>query len=550
MTRREAWLTALAIFAVAVAVRAVAATLVAFPTPEDTTYYWGVARNLVEGRGLVSDALWSYGTPARDPTSGLFGLFFPRPAFEIWLPLPALLAVLPMTLLRSTSYGAAQVVPVLLGALVPVLGWRIAADVAEERALPPGRARTLAAGAGLVAAVFLPLVLHSTLLDSTAAFGVPALAACLLMVRLARDPRGGRLTDPRLLALGALIGIACLSRNEAAWVGIAWALMAWAGTAGATRATRLRMIAVPALVALAVVGPWLVRSWLVFGTPLPGQAAANALSLSGFDIFAWHDPPTLARYLAAGPAEWIRQRIDGLGHNLVSVLLVPGAPVGFIGLAALPWLLQSRALRPLLLVSGLTFLVTTLAFPVATTWGTFLHASFPPQVLLLVASLVALDAGIAALGRRLGWHRPIAWFGPLFAGFTAILILAAGMPAYGRQASDIEARYRDLGEQLAAAGAPLSSAEPVIANHPIWLAEVERVPTLALPDEEPTAVVDLARTFGARLLVIDTDAHGRWPAVLDTDGPDAACFAPLTLDPAHARATGADRFRAWRIVCP
>ena len=36
------------------------------------------ARNLLEGRGLVSDALWSFQTPP---------LVFPRPAFEVWLPL-------------------------------------------------------------------------------------------------------------------------------------------------------------------------------------------------------------------------------------------------------------------------------------------------------------------------------------------------------------------------------------------------------------------------------------------------------------------------------
>ncbi len=86
VTRREAWLTALAVFAVALVVRILAASLIGFPKPEDTAYYVGVARNLVEGRGLVSDALWSYGTPP---------LEFPRPAFEVWLPLPSLLAAVP-----------------------------------------------------------------------------------------------------------------------------------------------------------------------------------------------------------------------------------------------------------------------------------------------------------------------------------------------------------------------------------------------------------------------------------------------------------------------
>ena len=47
MSRREAWLSAVAVFALAAVVRAVAAALVTFPVPEDTAYYAGVARNLV-----------------------------------------------------------------------------------------------------------------------------------------------------------------------------------------------------------------------------------------------------------------------------------------------------------------------------------------------------------------------------------------------------------------------------------------------------------------------------------------------------------------------
>ena len=75
MTRREAWLTAGGLFLIALVVRSIVASAVPFPTPEDTAYYYGVARNLVEGRGLVSDAIWSFGTPP---------LEFPRPAFEVW----------------------------------------------------------------------------------------------------------------------------------------------------------------------------------------------------------------------------------------------------------------------------------------------------------------------------------------------------------------------------------------------------------------------------------------------------------------------------------
>ena len=170
MSRREAWLTALGIFAFALVVRAVAASAVAFPKPEDTAYYVGVARNLVEGRGIISDALWSYGTPP---------LVFPRPAFEVWLPLPSLLFAIPIALFGATApipletaLRASQGVTVLLGALLCVLAWRLAADVAAERGLEPGRARTLAIGTGLTTAVYLPLLLHAVQPDSTILFGV------------------------------------------------------------------------------------------------------------------------------------------------------------------------------------------------------------------------------------------------------------------------------------------------------------------------------------------------------------------------------------------
>ena len=147
MTRREAVLTAGGIFLVSVVARALFATTIRFPAPEDTAYYFGVARNIVEGRGIVTDAIWSYGTPP---------LVFPRPAFEVWLPLPTFLAAIPMGLLGAT-FSAAQVSSVLIGSIVPVLAWRLAADVAAGRGLPDGRARTLAIGTGVTAAVSLPL---------------------------------------------------------------------------------------------------------------------------------------------------------------------------------------------------------------------------------------------------------------------------------------------------------------------------------------------------------------------------------------------------------
>jgi hypothetical protein len=155
VSRREVILSAGLVFVVALVARIVSASFVVFPQPEDTAYYVGVARNLLAGEGLTSGALWSYQTPP---------LEFPRPAFEVWLPLPTFLAAFPMAILGST-FAAAQWSAIVVGAIVPVLAWRLGADAARERGLSLGRQRVLALGAGLTSAVYLPLALQYALPD-------------------------------------------------------------------------------------------------------------------------------------------------------------------------------------------------------------------------------------------------------------------------------------------------------------------------------------------------------------------------------------------------
>lgn len=541
MSRREAVLSALVIFAIALAVRAFFAAQIVFPKPEDTAYYVGVAQNLLEGRGLVSDALWSYSTPP---------LIFPRPAFEVWLPLPTWLAAIPMALF-GPSFASAQLSSMIVGATVPVLAWRIAADLAQERGLSAQRARTLALGAGLTCAVYLPLLLHSALPDSTMPFAALALTSCLLMTRVARDPRGVALTDPRLVSLGVALGLAALTRNEAAWLAFVWVVIAWT-TRAATVPQRLRMIGVVGALALATFAPWALRNWAEFGSPLPGQAITNAFSVTGFDIFAWNDPPTLSRYLAVGPSRLIEMRIEGLWHNLGNVLLLPGFPISLIGILALPWQARARTLRPLLLLCLITFLVTSLVFPVATTWGTFLHAAGPFHVLLVISALLALDAGLARLGTRLGWTRPVAWLGVGLGVFSSVLFSAALLPTFGSGSRGTAALYEQLGARMAAVGRPVTNdSEILISNFPIWVAETQGTSTLALPDEPADDVLDLARTFGARYLVLTNPESEHWPAELAPDGPRRDCFAPVDLgrwtgpgdDPLHGTTV-------YEIVCP
>ena len=542
MTRREAVASAVLVFVIAVAVRAFFAAQIVFPKPEDTAYYVGVARNLLEGRGLVSDALWSYATPP---------LVFPRPAFEVWLPLPTLLAAIPMAVL-GTTFAAAQVSSVVIGALVPVLLWQLTRDVAAERGFDPVRTRWVALGAGLTAAAYLPLVLNSALPDSTMLFAVIVLLACMLMTRVAADPRGGRPTDLRLLGLGVLLGLGALTRNETVWLALIWLVMAW--RAGGDLGERLRLVGVVAVVALLAFAPWAYRNYAVFGSPLPGQAVTNALYLSGYDIFAWNDPPTLARHLALGPAGLVSLRVAGVMHNLFNVLLLLGMPVSVLGVVALPWQGRDRSIRPLVVISLLMFLITSLFFPAATQWGTFLHAAGPVHALIVLSAILAVDAGLARLGGRLGWTKSVSWVGAAGLAAVSLLYSAALLPTFGTGSRATAHMYDELGARMRAAGHPLDvPGLRVITNFPIWMAETERVSSLALPDEPPMDVLHLASNFGTgtRYLILISPEGKHWPGDLQAGLPGSECFAPLELG-AYA-GPGKDPLEtttAYEIRCP
>jgi hypothetical protein len=573
LTRREAFVSAGFVFLVALLVRAWAATQISYPRPEDVAYYVGVARNLVEGRGLTSDAIWSFGTPP---------LSFPHPAFEVWLPLPSLLAAIPM-LVFGTSFAAAQVSSVIVGSIVAVLAWRLAADVAAFRELTPGRSRVLALGAGLTAAVYLPLVLASVQPDSTMPFAALVLSSCLLMTRLsrrveledvhelgieafvARTRRNLALRSRQRVALGVLIGFAALTRNEALWLALAFAIVEWLNvrTAFPRRPDRLGAWAINVipvgLVAIITFAPWGIRDWVEFGSPFPGQALANALSLDGRDIFAWQDRPTLERYLAAGIGTLLELRWTGTVHNLTQVLLFLGVPLSVLGFVGLPALVSGaptnmRAdrpahdpLLPLMVFSIVTFLVASLVFPVSTTWGTFLHAAGAIHVLLVLSALLLLDRGIVWVGARRGWTNPVAWLGPAFAIAGSLLFSAVVLPAEGRGTVDTAARYSALAAAFAQPGSEVDLAAepgPVITDFPIWFAEATRHHALALPNESPESVLDLARSFSppARLLVVDARNAGAWPAAILAGVPGADCFVPVDLP--------VEGVLAFRIRCP
>jgi hypothetical protein len=236
---------------------------------------------------------------------------------------------------------------------------------------------------------------------------------------------------------------------------------------------------------------------------------------------------------------------------------VPGAPLSIIGLVALPWTGRSPSLRPLVLVAILLFLITSLLFPVSTTWGTFLHAAGAVHVLLVISALLALDRLIVWVGVRRGWTRPVAWLAPALTLSGALLFSALLLPSFGSGSVGTQRTFAVLARQLHDAGVIMPSqtvqrfATRLITDYPIWLPYVTGTPALALPHEPPLAVADLAHGLGASYVVVVSADHPFRSAVA-SGGPGGNCFEPVGLptlvDPDDAKAV-AD-VRVYRVVCP
>jgi Dolichyl-phosphate-mannose-protein mannosyltransferase len=523
------WLVApLGLLLVAVIARAIVALAVPFPASEDSAYYVMVARNLLEGRGLVSDAIWSYATPP---------LSLPKPAFELWMPMSTFVSAAAMAVLGHT-YAAAQWGSVLFGALAAPLTWLVGRDAAAAAGLTGRRQATVALTAGALVAVFGPFLVAAAVPDSTTPFLIFGLLAALLMPRALRPGA----TRARL-GLGLTLGLTYLSRSEAIWFGLAYLLLlvqarrvAPTASAQLSLAGNLGPVVVGGLVAVV---PWLARNAATFGSPFAGQALENALITRNEQIFAFVDRPSVADFLGQGVTGIVGHQVAGLLHQLVNVLLIPAFPVGAVGIVAVlafrrsPALRQPTALRALLLSGLLVFAATGLLFPVSTLWGTFLHASGPLLAGLCVTAALGGDALIARVRVARAWSRENAWL-------SAAALLALAVPLAGFESLVVSVQSARQADRIQAAAdvarnlPEVQAGGPIVSDHPIWLSDALGVPVIALPDESPADVGRLIDTFHATLIVV-IDDRGRYPEAF-LSGTERPCTFGLAIplgDPDH-----------------
>lgn len=471
----------LLLLALSLLVRLLTALPMQGPAYMDAAYYINGGLSLYQGRGFNEFFIWNY----LDDPPGI-----PHPSHLYWMPLSSILVYLSFVIL-GPSYGAAEAPFVLLSALLPVLSFWVAYDVAHSRRH---------AWCGALFTLFSPFYMTRWVTpDNFAPFALAG-GFCLWAAGLGLQ-RG----DVKWLAAAGLgAGLAHLSRADG--VLLVGAVVLAGGLQILRRREGFRRLLVGCLAFFAayliVMGPWFLRNWVVIGRPL-SPAGVQTMWLTNYDdTFSYDRPLTVQSYLSWGVGNIVRSKVEALWANLGQLLLaglmISCAPLGLLGV----WLLRGRtALVPTWLYGVLLYLAMSLVFTFPGMRGGMLHSQVALLPALYAAAMVGLDATVAWIARRRpSWH-PRQAQQVLSAGLV-FLTLALGLFVYGRGLSDYrgEHPYHAMADWMADRVAPETR---VMVNDPATWFYYSRLPALVIPNAGRETVLQVMARYGATYLVLD-----------------------------------------------
>jgi hypothetical protein len=400
--------TAVALYALALAVRAVLVAMYPDPAYPDSYYYVDVARSIAAGNGLNVDFVWIFaevGNHLPNPA------VLPIPSNAHWLPLASFLQAPFVSILGPTA--VANAIPgVLIGSLAAPLTWLIARDA--------GARPIVGLAAGVISAVPGPATAFMAQPENFAILH-PLVAATLWLT--ARGLKG----DGRSFAIaGLLAGLATLARNDgillAGSIGLVWLadrIRAWRAHRGRRAWSHVddrQPISILAGVAafalfMLVMGPWWARQLAVFGSISPTSSSGAALWIR--QISEWNSitaDPTPAHFFAQGWGPILASRVQGfvdaLGNFAVmiaSIVLIPFLLIGAIARRS------SRDFGPWFVYAFVAFAGATILYPLHVPGGAFIHTAIglaPHAAILSVEGILLFVAWIA--GRRRNWEQGLA----------------------------------------------------------------------------------------------------------------------------------------------
>jgi hypothetical protein len=491
-----------ALYLLALAVRAV--FVVSFPDPAypDSYYYVDVARSIAAGHGLNVDFVWIFAEVGnRIPNPAVL----PIPSNAHWLPLASFIQAPFIALLGPTSFASALPMA-LIGSLAAPLTWFIARDFGA-RPFVAGAAAVLSAIPG-AATVFLAQPENFAILQ-------PLVAATIWCV--ARGLKG----DGRAFAIaGLLAGLASLARNDgillAGAVGLVWLAdrLRWWRSHRGPRAwshvdDRPPIPVLAGVIALGlflvVMGPWWIRQLLVFGSISPTSSNGAALwirSIQEWNSVTAH--PSLPSFLAQGAGPILESRLAGLGSAVAnfivficSVILLPFLLVGAFARR------HSLDFQPWFVYAFIAFAGATLIYPLHVPGGAFIHTAIglaPHAAILSVEGILVLSGAFVA--RRPRSDAGVA--GKVFV-WGIVAIVAASSVLF---AGPVEAGWNDtrqprqvLASELTRLNIPADDRILSIDAAGMWYFTGH--PGVVTPDDPIDTIEAVARAYQTRWLVVE-----------------------------------------------
>ena len=523
------------LFVLALVTRVAAALLIDYPPYADPAYYQLVGEQLAAGHGFSVPVLWSFlevgGRLPADP-------ILPIPSNGHWMPLTSIVAAGSIALFSDLlgSWRAAQLPMILIGAALVPFTYFVAIDLWASR-FNAWIAALLMLTAG-------PLLVMAPLVDAFAVFGAAGAAALWCSMRAVRSPRPG----PWLVAAGAAVGLATLARVDGLLLGVAPAVAWGVRREWPSWAARIGWGLASLTAAVLVLAPWLARDLAVFGSAFP-SAGGHTLWITGYNQqFSIAHDPTLAEYLAWGPANIIGSKLATWGELVGRTAVLLG------GIFILPfayglWHERRRAeLQPFLAYFALMFVVMGAVFTFHAPKGAFYHSSLawlPFAAALATANLAPAASAAARVWpflRRSATHRFLAIVG--VAGAVALSLI--GSTVLIGQWSDAHARLRQASEFLVSKGA---QSTVVMAYDPAALHALSGNPGVAPPFDRYTVIGQVVDAYHVQWLIVTLrpgetrDPLGLWDGAAATDAAgDHPDFLPAAPD------LSAPGVRVYRVV--
>lgn len=485
------------LFLIGLLIRIAVASLQNSPGFMDAEYYFMGGRHLVQGDGFSEQILWNY---LDDPTE------IPHPSHGYWMPLTSILASVGMFITGNHSFGAAQIVFILVASLFPPLTAYLSYQLTQNQ-----RSAILAGGLAILPAFYLPY------LTTTDTFGVYAVLGVLFFILLADSWASKRLLTPILL--GLISGLMHLSRADGViWLGFA-IICALFYLPQRNKQNRRHIQAIiegcilVLLGYLTIMGPWFLRNMQAFGTAMAPGGSRSFWIIHYNELFIY--PGSLLtpqRWLASGLNTIFESRLWAFKINLQRSMAEQGliflTPLILIGL----WKFRKDFRIQLGVFIWLcTFAVMTLIFPYQGARGGFFHSSAALLSILWTAAAIGLNAILEWAGRKRGWNTneaglvftiAIIFMAGALSGFVLFTNLFSGNSTPSNWEEN-RITYQHFEAAILEFGNPPHEIV-MTTNPPGYFAHTKRS-AIAIPDGEIPMLLEVAERYNAKILILEKD---------------------------------------------